>query len=56
MTRTRIELDEVVLEQAFRCAKVKTKKALVNLALEEFVEHHGRADIRELLRDPRPVS
>jgi Arc/MetJ family transcription regulator len=46
--RTNIELDEELLEAAFRYAPVKTKRELVDLALREFVEHHRRKDLREL--------
>lgn len=46
--RTNIELDEELLQAAFRYAKVKTKRELVDLALREFVETHRRKDLREL--------
>ncbi|MGR6034301.1 MAG: type II toxin-antitoxin system VapB family antitoxin [Candidatus Nitrosoglobus sp.] len=45
---TNIDLDDKLLETAFRCAQVKSKKDLVYLALREFVEHHQRRDLREL--------
>lgn len=46
--RTNIELDDELVEAAFRYAPVKTKRELVQLALREFVEHHRRRDLREL--------
>lgn len=46
--RTNIELDDELVEAAFRYAPVKTKRELVRLALREFVEHHRRRDLREL--------
>lgn len=46
--RTNVELDEALLEAAFRYAPVRTKKDLIHLALREFVEHHQRHDLREL--------
>ncbi|MFA9461035.1 type II toxin-antitoxin system VapB family antitoxin [Thiohalorhabdus methylotrophus] len=46
--RTSIELDEELLEAAFRYAPVKTKRELVDLALRELLEHHRRKDLREL--------
>jgi Arc/MetJ family transcription regulator len=46
--RINIDLDGKLLESAFRCAPVKSKKDLVHLALKEFVEHHQRKDLREL--------
>lgn len=46
--RTNIDLDEQLLEEAFKHAGVKTKKALIHLALQEFVANRNRKDIREL--------
>jgi Arc/MetJ family transcription regulator len=46
--RTNIDLDDDLLEAAFRYAPVKTKKELVTLALREYVENHARRDLREL--------
>ena len=46
--RTNIELDEALVQAAFRYAGVKTKRELVDLALREFVENHQRKDLREL--------
>ena len=47
--RTNIVLDEKLVKQAFRYTEVPTKRELVHLALREFVENHGRRDVRELL-------
>lgn len=47
--RTNIVLDEQVVKEAFRYAQVTTKRELVDLALREFIEHHKRRDVRELL-------
>lgn len=46
--RTNIELDESLLEDAFRYTSVKTKRELVHLALSEFVDNHRRKDLRDL--------
>ncbi len=46
--RTNIDLDDQLVETAFRYAPVKTKKELVTLALREYIEHHARKDLREL--------
>lgn len=40
--RTNINLDEELIEEAFRYANVSTKKELVNMALKEFVENNRR--------------
>ena len=46
--RTNIELDEELVEEAFKYARVSTKKDLIHLALREFVEQRSRRDMREL--------
>ena len=46
--RTNIDLDEELVAEAFRYARVSTKKDLVHLALREYVERHRRRDLREL--------
>ncbi len=46
--RTNIVLDEELVRKAFRFAPDMTKKDLVHLALEEFVQNHGRKDLRKL--------
>lgn len=46
--RTNVVLDEELVQEAFKYAKGKTKRDLVHQALQEFVEHHRRMDVREL--------
>ncbi len=46
--RTNIELNEKLVKEAFRYTNVTTKRELVELALQEFVEAHRRKDVREL--------
>ena len=46
--RTNVDLDEKLVQEAFKYAKGKTKRGLVHQALQEFVEHHQRRDVREL--------
>jgi len=46
--RTNIVLDDQLVKEAFRYATVTSKRDLVNLALQEFIENHRRRDIREL--------
>lgn len=46
--RTNIELDDALIEEAFRYAPVKTKKELVHLALREFIASRQRLDVRDL--------
>ena len=46
--RTNILLDDKLVAMAFKHAAVRTKKELVNLALQEFVENHRRLDLGDL--------
>ena len=46
--RTNIVLDDDLVAEAFRHTEVRTKKELVQVALEEFVRTHGRKDLRDL--------
>ena len=48
MPRTNIELDDKVLKEAFKLTDIKTKKDLVNYALEELVKKCRRKKILEL--------
>jgi Arc/MetJ family transcription regulator len=49
--RTNIVLDDKLMKEAFRYAAVVSKRELINLALQEFVENHRRRDVRELRRN-----
>ena len=46
--RTNIEIDDKLMEEAFRLANVKTKKELVHLALKEFIKAKKKKDLLEL--------
>jgi Arc/MetJ family transcription regulator len=47
--RTNIVLDDTLMNEAFKYAKnIRTKKALIEQALREFVDHHKMKDLREL--------
>lgn len=46
--RTNIDLDERLVAEAFKHTTVSTKKELVHLALEEFVQNRSRKDVRDL--------
>ena len=48
MLRTNIELDEKLVNEAMRLTRKKTKKELVNYALEELVRKIKRKKILEL--------
>ncbi len=46
--RTNIDLDENLVNEAFKYTDVKTKKELIALTLREFVENRKRKDLGEL--------
>ena len=46
--RTNIVLDDALVRQAFKHSGATTKKGLIHQALREFVQTHGRKDLREL--------
>ncbi len=48
--RTNIELDSQLVREAMELSRIKTKRALVHRALEEFVANRKRRDLRELRR------
>ncbi|MDR1176106.1 MAG: type II toxin-antitoxin system VapB family antitoxin [Treponema sp.] len=45
--RTNIELDERLVNEAMRISGITTKKALVNKALQQFIDSN---DLKELLK------
>jgi Arc/MetJ family transcription regulator len=45
--RTNIELDEKLVREAMRISGITTKKALVNKALQQFIDSN---DLKELLK------
>lgn len=50
IVRTNIELDAELIRQAMELSRIKTKRAVVHQALEEFVANRKRRDLRELRR------
>ncbi len=48
MMRTNIVLDDMLVQEAFKFVSVKTKKELIQIALQEFIENHKRKDLRKL--------
>lgn len=48
MPRTNIELNDKILKDALRLTRIKTKKDVVNYALEELVKKLRRKKILEL--------
>ncbi|MDH5576568.1 MAG: type II toxin-antitoxin system VapB family antitoxin [Nitrospirota bacterium] len=48
MSRTNIELEDKLVREGMRVFKCKTKKELVNLALQELLKKERRKEILEL--------
>lgn len=48
MLRTNIELDEKLVKEAMKFTRKKTKKELVNFALEELLKRFKRKKLLEL--------
>lgn len=46
--RTNIVLNDLLVKEAFKYTQVKTKRELVEIALQEFIANHKRKDIRHL--------
>lgn len=46
--RTNIDLDDGLIEEAFRLTGMKTKKELINQALKEFIENRRRLNLSDL--------
>ncbi len=46
--RTTVELDDRLVDEALRLSRAKTKKAVINEALKEFVENRKRHNLLDL--------
>lgn len=46
--RTNVDLDEALVEEAFRLTHVRTKKELLHLALEELIRSCKRKNLLDL--------
>jgi len=46
--RTNIDLDDQLVEEAFKFSQARTKKELIHEALEEFVENRRRLNLLDL--------
>ena len=46
--RTNIVLDDALVEEAFSLTGLRTKRALINLALSELVRHRRKKDLFDL--------
>ena len=46
--RTNIVIDSKLIEQAMKLSGIKTKKDMVNTALEEFVQRHNQKNLLDI--------
>jgi len=46
--RTNIVLDDKLIDMGLKVSGLHTKKALITVALKEFIRNHSRLDIRKL--------
>ena len=46
--RTNVELDAELVREAQALSRIKTKRALIHRALQEFVDNRRRLDLRDL--------
>ena len=46
--RTNIELDDELIQKAFKLSRAKTKRELIREALQEMILHRGKLDLRDL--------
>ena len=49
MARTTVDIDEKLLERAFAVSDERTKKALIEASLREYVRTRARERLREML-------
>ncbi|MEO8412320.1 MAG: type II toxin-antitoxin system VapB family antitoxin [Ginsengibacter sp.] len=46
--RTNIEIDDKLMKEALKWSDLKSKKGIVNAALEEFIKSHKRQAMKKL--------
>jgi Arc/MetJ family transcription regulator len=46
--RTNIVLADDLVKEAFKFSQVRTKRELINVALKEYVQNHGRLNLMDL--------
>jgi Arc/MetJ family transcription regulator len=46
--RTNIDIDDTIMQRAMELSRLKTKKEVVDKALQEFVQNRSRLDLRDL--------
>jgi Arc/MetJ family transcription regulator len=46
--RTNVFIDDKLIQEALRLSNLKTKRAIIHKALEEFIQNRKRLDLREI--------
>ena len=46
--RTNIDINDSLLNEAFKHTDIKTKKELIHLALKEFIDNHNMKNLLDL--------
>ena len=46
--RTNVDIDDELIQEAFRLTRLKTKKEIIHKALEEFIQNRKRLDLKEI--------
>ena len=46
--RTNVDIDDELIQEAFRLTGLKTKKEVIHKALEEFIRNRKRLDLKEI--------
>jgi len=46
--RTNVDIDDELIQEAFRLTRLKTKKEIIHKALEEFIQSRKRLDLKEI--------
>lgn len=46
--RTNVDIDDKLIQEAFRLTGLKTKKEIIHKALEEFIQNRKRLDLKEI--------
>jgi len=48
VVRTNIVIDDLMMDEAMKISKAKTKKEMIRFALEEYIANHKKKNLMEL--------
>jgi Arc/MetJ family transcription regulator len=46
--RTNVIVDDYLIDEAFKLTKIKTKKELIKIAIQELIENRKKMDLRKI--------